>query len=84
MYLTHIIINNLLDEAEMEDKMRVLYVRSDMLLRKCYFVVTSLRISYFPLTLINNIICVFAMGLPSTELGPTCASLLFLIINRFE
>ena len=37
MYLWHIITNNLSDEADMEDTMRGLYARSNMLLRKFYF-----------------------------------------------
>ena len=36
-YLGHIITNNLSDEADMEDKMRGLYARSNMLRRKFYF-----------------------------------------------
>ena len=36
-YLGHIITNNLLDEADMEDKMRGLYARSNTLRRKFYF-----------------------------------------------
>ena len=36
-YLGHIIINNMSDEADMEDKMRGLYARSNMLRRKFYF-----------------------------------------------
>ena len=35
-YLGHIISNNLSDEADMEDKMRGLYARSNMLRRKFY------------------------------------------------
>ena len=36
-YLGHIITNNLSDEADMEDKMRGIYARSNMLRRKFYF-----------------------------------------------
>ena len=36
-YLGHIITNYLSDEADIEDKIRSLYGRSNMLLRKFYF-----------------------------------------------
>ena len=64
----HIITNNLSDEADMEDKMRGLYARSNMLRRKFYFWSDQVKNKLFS-TYCNNIyIYMFAMGLLSKEM----------------
>ena len=65
-YLGHIITNNLSDEADMEDKMRGLYARSNMLRRKFYFCSDQVKNKLFS-AYCNNIY-VFAMGLLSKEM----------------
>ena len=79
MYLGHIITNNLSDEADMEDKMRGLMPGVICFAGSFIFVLTRLRISYFPLTVIIYI-CV-RYGSPIER--DACASLLYIIIIRF-
>ena len=71
-YLRHIITNNLSDEADMEDKMRGLYARSNMLRRKFYFcsdqVKNKLFSAYCNTIILYIYMYVFAMGLLSKEM----------------
>ena len=53
-YLGHIITNNLSDEADIVDKIRGLYGRSNMLLRKFYFCSDHVKNKLF-MTYCNNI-----------------------------
>ena len=64
-YLGHIMTNNLSDEADMEDKMRRLYARSNMLRRKFYFC-SQVKNKVFS-AYCNNIY-VFAVGFLSKEM----------------
>ena len=76
MYLGHIITNNLSDEADMEDKMRGLYARSNMLRRKFYFCSDQVKNKLFSAYCKNIYIYVFAMGLLSKEMhAPVCCIL---------
>ena len=80
-YLGHIITNNLSDEADMEDKMRGLYARSNMLRRKFYFCSDQVKNKLFSAYCNNIYICV-RYGSPIVR--DACASLLYhLIIIRF-
>ena len=65
-YLGHIITNNLSDEADMEDKMRGLYARSNIHRRKFY--VCSDQVKNELCSAYCNNIYVFAMGLLSNEM----------------
>ena len=67
-YLGHILTNNLSDEAAMEDKMRGLYARSNMLRRKFYFCSDQVKNKLFFAYCNNIYIYVFSMGLLSKEM----------------
>ena len=77
-YLGHIITNNLSDEADMEDDMRGLYARGNMLRRKFYFCSDQVKNKLFS-AYCNNM-CV-RYGSPMER--DACASLLYLTIIRF-
>ena len=80
MYLGHIITNNLSEEADMEDKMRGLYARSNMLRRKFYFCSDQVKNKVFS-AYCNNIYICARYGSPIER--DACESLLYLIIIRF-
>ena len=79
-YLGHIITNNLSDEIDMEDKMRGLYARSNMIRRKFYFCSDQVKNKLFSAYCNNIYICV-RYGSPIER--DACASLLYPIIIRF-